>query len=47
MKEDMTMKKLFEMPTVEVEVLVSADAIMSNETGSGVGFGEDGAGYWN
>ena len=42
------MKKLFEMPTVEVEVLVSADAIMSGiEVGSGTVDWEEGAGYWN
>ena len=41
------MKKLFEMPTVDVEVLVSADAIMSAETGSGVVGWDEGAGYWN
>jgi len=41
------MKKLFEMPTVEVEVLVSADAIMASETGSGVIGWDEGADYWN
>lgn len=41
------MKKLFEMPTVEVEVLVSADAIMTSNAVSGVIGWDEGAGYWN
>ena len=40
------MKKLFEMPTVEVEVLVSAETVMT-EGGSGTVSWEEGADYWN
>ena len=43
------MKKLFEMPTVDVEVLVPAESIMTEEGSGAFNFGglEDGAGYWN